>query len=648
MPITPSRSAPWRGGEGDSPHPTPLSQVSESRLSLDLEDQSQKSMISKAPSEHALCTPRHSQAEPSLEEFQSSQKPQSLQDSFYIFDTESACSTYSPGYLDESMCPSLSFGGTSEPISDIPEGIENHAPGTAGICIPLSPDFKISLISREQEETGHISGLPYNEFSWNEIGPEFDTSCRPETISASVHRPLHRGDQSKQKIPSSASNASDTVGESPEPPLIDKSPHSLAGISIKGKLVGKGPCQLNMDDMEPLMRGCTGRSSLSNSTSWSTDESITSSDYEDDIASVPSDPLFEPLREPLLQYLLSAWGRLAREAKKANDGDAPDTAASTASSKQTATSLTQACTSSPTKRKRQHLSQNSGNGEDEDEDEDGEGPPQRKRVEQLRDEGLLACPFAKWKPLSYQCCYKYIMKDIRRVKQHLRRSHKRPLHCPTCWETFKSEKAFYTQIGSRECLPRPATVMEGVTSDQQEHLDRKVDRKLSRSEQWYSVFAILFPDSPRPRSAYLESDLSAELLDFQKFMATDGLRIVEQTVHEQIPPSLIPQTEEIVMFSQVLFQQAIPEILKKYEAVRPHNSSPESGYESLFPPSSSQLVPDGHRLDERARVESIHETNNPILQDSSMADIPDHLFSFENPSIPEPLDLDLEDFLATL
>ncbi|KAI1161388.1 hypothetical protein F5B18DRAFT_628405 [Nemania serpens] len=212
------------------------------------------------------------------------------------------------------------------------------------------------------------------------------------------------------------------------------------------------------------------------------------------------------------------------------------------------------------------------------------------------------------------------MKDIRRVKQHLRRGHKKPLHCPTCWETFKTEETFYSHIRGRSCLPQPNRALEGVTSTQQEHLDRKVDRKLSRSDQWYSIFSILFPDSPRPSSAYMESDLSAELLDFQKFMATDGLEIVERTAHEQIPASLIPQTEEIVTFSQLLFQQAIPEILKKYEATRQHNNSPDSGYDSLNIPSSSHSMPDEQKVDEGTRMEPNFETIYPILEDPSLAD----------------------------
>ncbi|KAI8948876.1 hypothetical protein F4801DRAFT_603989 [Xylaria longipes] len=494
---------------------------------------------------------------------------------------------------------------------------------------------------------------PRAQRSWLEIEPDFDTPLILDTSNFSLDRIY----QCKHNSQPSAFNANNKEGEPSAPPPIARSPDSLTGKFHEEESTGKKLCRLNTDDIKPPLGESTEGPSLSKSTPGSADESTTSSDYEDDIASDTSDDILKSLIEPLLQKLLSAYSRYTLgkksgegEAKESNDSDVPDSAISVATGKQTIAGYQYPRISNPTKRKRQDLSQNSGNGEDEDEEE--ELPP-RKRVEPLKEGVLLACPFSKWKPLSYQSCYKYIMKDIRRVKQHLRRNHKRPLHCPTCCETFKVEETFYSHIEGRSCLPQPKKALEGVTSTQQEHLDRKVDRKLSRSDQWYSIFSILFPDSQLPRSAYLESDLSAELLDFQKFMATDGLEIVEQTVHEQIPASLIPQKEEIVTFSQVLFQQAIPEILKKYEATRPHNSSPDSGYESLYPPNSSHSMPDEHKVDEGARMEPLFETINPTLKDPSLADYttscdPDDLLVPDD-NVPIFLDtmMGMEEFLSS-
>ncbi|GAP84224.2 hypothetical protein SAMD00023353_0700160 [Rosellinia necatrix] len=205
------------------------------------------------------------------------------------------------------------------------------------------------------------------------------------------------------------------------------------------------------------------------------------------------------------------------------------------------------------------------------------------------------------------------MKDINRVKQHLRRNHMRPPHCPTCWVTFKDEEIFYSHIGSRTCSPRLKVDLEGMTATQQKHLEERVDRKLSKSDQWYSVFSILFPDGPRPSSAYLDSNLSSQLLSFKQFMATDGFEIVEETAREHIPENLRGNSfgEEVIEFSKLLFQQAVPELLKRFEATRPHGTS-DSGYgTSTDGPSSHHSIQDGHKVD-AWKMQTILETNEQI------------------------------------
>ncbi|KAI0541362.1 hypothetical protein GGR58DRAFT_510954 [Xylaria digitata] len=447
-------------------------------------------------------------------------------------------------------------------------------------------------------------------------------------------RPPNPNSKTEKKQPDPSRNLrplSSTTGRCSPTPSADDDVDSSKGLKHKGDCFCVQRPSDSITNNETSTRGnlCYSNlnipsrdsvpgSILSHSSACSTDESTTSSDYEDDIAFDSNQSILAPLTEPLLGKLISAYfcdaigrGSEQEETEKTNDRGVSDSAIFVTSEQHTGTGQ------NSTKRKREDLSQGRDGGEDEDEEP---APPEKKQAVPLKEGALLACPFAKWNPLSYHSCYKYIMKDIRRVKQHLRRNHKRPLYCPTCWNTFKDEQTFYSHIESRACLPRPKVELEGLTTTQQESLERKVDRKLSKSDQWYSIFSILFPNSPRPESAYLESNLSAELLSFQKFMAVDGLEIVEQTAREQIPADLIPQTEEIVVFSQVLFQQAIPKILKKYEVTNPHISSPDSGYGTLSNvPINSRSIPDGHKVDDWKGVETIPETKNPILEEPRSA-----------------------------
>lgn len=176
-------------------------------------------------------------------------------------------------------------------------------------------------------------------------------------------------------------------------------------------------------------------------------------------------------------------------------------------------------------------------------------------------------------------------------------------YCPKCWQTFNSEESRDGHIRTDSCFSQEQqaaapVLLPGVTAAQQEQLDRRVDKKLSKADQWFSMYAILFPDCPRPRSPYVESDLSAELLSFQRFMGAEGLAIVEQTAREHISVNvsrdlqqqqqqqLLPypqqyqqqqqeqeQEQQLVEFSHTLFQHAIPRILQRYEATRLNNNN---------------------------------------------------------------------------
>ncbi|KAI8623982.1 hypothetical protein F5Y19DRAFT_456411 [Xylariaceae sp. FL1651] len=638
MPIAPSRPDLCSGEhKGSIWHQTSFSEVSGPKLPPDSRNNTQKSVISRTPIENNQKLRHHVQGEHSLERVQSPQQTPHIppETNFMeilfnnitdfenggddaITGTAGFYAAITPNDTPDLSLGSLSSGRTSSSYSS--EGTSSNVTVDIGFdtCYPFAfgQDGGLSV----QRRTTNLSGLTCPGFAWDEVNPDFDKPFSLDTSFFQLNAIDHHTNNSQPPI----SNVNNKEGKLPEHSPTAQAVKSVAEKSHGEKSTERESGRLDADDIRPLLGETIEGSSQFNSTPESADESTTSSDYDDDdIASDISDDILRQLKEPLLQKLLYAYSTHAlsknggeREAKGSKNSGVSDSAICVATGKQTVVSYQYPSNSNPSKRKRQGPSQNNGNDEDEEEEE--ELPP-RKRAQPLKEGSLLACPFAKWKPLSYQSCYKYRLKEINRVKQHLHRYHRMPLYCPTCWEIFKDEKTFYPHIQSRSCFQQPRREIEGMTSTQQQHLERKADRKLSQSGKWYSIFSILFPGSPLPKSAYLESDLSAELLDFQKFMATDGLAIVEQTVHEQIPANLMPQTEEIVTFSHVLFQQAIPEILKKYEATRPHNSSPDSGYESLCLPGNSNSMPDEHRVDEGSRLEAICETADPIPNDPSLA-----------------------------
>lgn len=346
----------------------------------------------------------------------------------------------------------------------------------------------------------------------------------------------------------------------------------------------------NQPSSEPSLCLASPQSSSSRSASVTEYESTCSSEYEYEFYGTDQGilgGLTSQLLKTLTEVFFSSAATWASNTRDEPAGDEQRENSRYSDSCQTGdeTSDQSSHTTNPGKRKRQNsMDKQPGDGDGED-----SRPPKIAHISPQNKPQILlwACPFSKWKPLSYQGCYKYLMKDISRVKQHLARTHEKPFHCPTCWEIFRDEDRFYGHIQERACATKPGTVLDGITTAQKKLLERRADKRLSKSEQWYAIFSILFPDQPHPKSPYVESNLSAELLSFQAFMSKDGLQIVEETARSHIPQELLPRREEVVAFSQTLFQQAIPIILERYESTRPNNNSPDSGYASVSSTSTS-------------------------------------------------------------
>jgi hypothetical protein len=486
---------------------------------------------------------------------------------------------------------------------------------------PLSPN--IATCNTEHSKSSMTDDSNNEHDNTKQGSSEIDRRHRapaPEGASRSSPKIAAEYDQQGLKNVTNPRFHGNYKHESPK-----NAPMSEANSTLIGLDYGSGTVQVpsheNIDHSDPRssLETSSPQSSLtSNPITTSEDESTVSSEYEDDIDLDINRSLLEPLAAPLLKDLLSKFFRDFSGTTYEDEGSrrvghsaVPGSGISVSATQEAGSSSQGSENTNSAKRKRKDLLQ--GHSDDEDQDESSR-PPKMNRPTLSKEaltQPLMACPFAKWKPLSYHSCSKYIMKDIRRVKQHLRRSHKKTPYCPICWKTFQSEEEFYTHIQSRSCLPQPKVELEGVTAIQQEQLEGRVDRKLSKPDQWYSIYSILFPNCPRPSSPYLESSLSVELLSFQKFMAFDGLQIVDRKAREQIPGDLMPHVDEIAAFSRILFQQAIPEILRNYEATRPHSSSPDSGHGTLLNvPSSRNLASGGQRVDDWRLMEATLENND--------------------------------------
>ncbi|KXH34410.1 hypothetical protein CSIM01_00321 [Colletotrichum simmondsii] len=101
---------------------------------------------------------------------------------------------------------------------------------------------------------------------------------------------------------------------------------------------------------------------------------------------------------------------------------------------------------------------------------------------------ILACPFYKEDPLKHLQCLRIELKRIKDVKQHLNRKHRQPsYYCPTCWMIFDEPTDRDIHISQRGCSLQDQVNYEGISEGQSRQLTRKVDRRLSEKQQWFSI-----------------------------------------------------------------------------------------------------------------------------------------------------------------
>lgn len=149
-----------------------------------------------------------------------------------------------------------------------------------------------------------------------------------------------------------------------------------------------------------------------------------------------------------------------------------------------------------------------GAEEEEEDDDDGKSFRVRKskRPRTNCDGRLLACPYYKFNPLEHnRCLLRNRLTDTSFVVQHVLRTHNRqPIHCPVCGNVFDTHTERDSHIQAQSCERREVRY-EGLTQDQVNRL-RVPRRHLNEVKRWFSIWDIIFPNTPRPDSPYVGSE----------------------------------------------------------------------------------------------------------------------------------------------
>ncbi|KAF5986653.1 Ammonium transporter 1 [Fusarium coicis] len=169
-------------------------------------------------------------------------------------------------------------------------------------------------------------------------------------------------------------------------------------------------------------------------------------------------------------------------------------------------------------------------GDDENEHQQVSRAKKSKRQEDshLR----LACPFYKHDPIQYRRCHSHVLKRNSYVKQHLFRCHMQPIHCDICLSVWPTVEDLREHRRAQVCERREYIAPDGITPEQERKLRSRLGGpNKSESDQWFDIYSIIFPNSEKPKSAYLNGELSEDAESLREFMEGRGTNLImEQLV----------------------------------------------------------------------------------------------------------------------
>lgn len=254
----------------------------------------------------------------------------------------------------------------------------------------------------------------------------------------------------------------------------------------------------------------------------------------------------------------------------------------------------------------------------------------------------FACPFSKKDPMKHRDCYKYTLNRIRDVKQHLVRCHRVPLYCPRCMDTFPNEEGRDNHIRDVDCPRRQFIKLDGVTDSQRSQLSKKVPSNISKEDQWFGVFDILFPNHPRPASPYIDNDLLQDITLYQDYLSNHGPRILSDilTSRGAVTWNLPNEERDLAAFQQSILEDGLRVIFEQW-ASQNGISVPEPAVQSTSV-SLDHLTPaDG---DDR----STQPTDNPRTSSIFTDDRQLHDATSLTDQLTVPSELDLAHLGASL
>lgn len=157
-------------------------------------------------------------------------------------------------------------------------------------------------------------------------------------------------------------------------------------------------------------------------------------------------------------------------------------------------------------------------GNNGDDGDNGGGKKQCRGKAKDNGDPTWACPFYKYAPHAHRRCRPLIFSRIPDVRQHIMRSHRQQMFCPSCGDIFPAMPQLHSHVRQRQCEQRNFPPPPGADPDQLEEMRvggevQDMEGSSMEVRRWYRIWDIMFPPEtgvPRPLSPYYDGTEYAE------------------------------------------------------------------------------------------------------------------------------------------
>jgi hypothetical protein len=153
-------------------------------------------------------------------------------------------------------------------------------------------------------------------------------------------------------------------------------------------------------------------------------------------------------------------------------------------------------------------------------------------------------------------------------------------------------------------------------------LATRVSARKSREQNWYTIFEILFPGTPKPRSPYIDPDFADGLLALREYAAVEMEGIIAQASIEQMPNlslPLMPLDFNFQSYTEAVVRHAIDILFSRFESRMPRVLARPPTASDSHPPDSGYS---GSRTSGIINTQSTQVSIDPTLPSSSISEGP--------------------------